>query len=993
LKTHFTIMHILVFLFSSLFTLNAKAQDYIQMVDPFIGTGGHGHTYPGATVPFGMVQLSPDTRGENWDGSSGYHYSDRTIMGFSHTHLSGTGSPEFCDILFMPTIGEVQWRAGDERDSKSGYRSAFRHENETASPGYYRVLLDDDHILAELTATTRTGFHRYTFPKSNRANVIIDLKHRDKVVESGIQIIGNSEIAGFRRSTGWAADQYVYFFARFSKPFKAFGIAVNDTLADGVRRAEGRNIKAFVRWNTEANEKILVKVGISAVDIDGAKKNLEAENKGWDFDGVRKKAEKAWNDYLAKIDVRGGSEKERRIFYTALYHTALAPTIFMDVDGRYRGVDHKVHRAKGFTNYTIFSLWDVFRAQMPLLTILEPLRMHDFILTFLDMYRQAGRLPRWEIAGNLSGVMIGNHALPVILDAWNKGIRDFDVNLAFEGMKQAMENIDYYNNLGYIPADIEGRGGSVSMVVEYAYNDWCVAEMAKNLGRRDDWRLYQQRAQFYRNVFDSTTGFMRPRNFDHTWVAPFDPAENSGHYVEGNSFQYSAFVPHDVRGLIDLIGGDRKFVAWLDTLFTHQSPWDKNVVDASGLIGQYAHGNEPSHQIAYMYTYAGAPFKTQRMVRRILAELYDDQPDGLSGNEDCGQMSAWYVLSALGFYPVCPGESVYAIGSPIFDRATIHLENGKTFVIRAENVSPQNQYIRSAALNGEPWTKPWFRHQQILDGGKFIFEMAAAPNKQWGAAKSERPPAHTFVPAVAIPYYTVKENYFFKKATVSLHCDTPGAQIYYTLDGSEPTQRSMLYRGPFELHQTTELKMIATRDGLLPSGVTVRKIEKLKSVEWVNFKNYQGNDFEPGLQFEYFEVNVLSVNELDHYRPKATGVISNFSITERPHSQAFAYIYRGYIKIPRDGVYTFYVESNDGSILYLDGREFINIDGPHTAFPVSRTIGLKAGLYRIEQKYFQMGGGLANRVSWKGPGIVKQEIPASALFHSKKKNFGRESKE
>ncbi len=762
MKNHSGVTFFLALLIISI-TLNLKAGDYVKMVDPFIGTGGHGHTYPGATVPFGMVQLSPDTRGENWDGSSGYHYSDSTIMGFSHTHLSGTGAPEFCDVLFMPTVGEIQWLVWNESDSKSGYRSAFRHENEKASPGYYRVLLDDDNILAELTATTRTGFHRYTFPKSERANLIIDLQHRDKVVESGIQIVSDSEIAGFRRSTGWASDQYIYFYARFSKPFKEFGIAVNDTLVDDVRRTEGKNVKAFVRWNTEANEKILVKVGISAVDIDGARMNLEAENRGWDFDGVKQQAEDAWNEQLAKIEITGSSDKERRIFYTSMYHLALAPTVFMDVDGRYRGVDHKVHRAEGFTNYTIFSLWDVFRAQMPLFTILEPSRMHDFILTFLDIYRLAGRLPRWEIAGNLSGVMIGFHALPVILDAWNKGIRNFDANLAFAGMKQATADIEYYNNLGYIPADIEGRGGSVSMVVEYAYNDWCVAEMAKNLGRRDDWLLYQQRAQFYRNVFDSTTGFMRPRNFDHSWVAPFDPAENSGHYVEGNSFQYSAFVPHDVQGLIDLLGGDQKFVAWLDTLFTHHSQYDKNVVDASGLIGQYAHGNEPSHQIAYMYDYAGAPFKTQKYVHRILSELYDDKPDGLSGNEDCGQLSAWYVLSALGFYPVNPGEPIYAIGSPIFDSATIHLENGKKFVIRAKNVSAKNQYIQSATLNGELWTKPWFQHQQILDGGEFVLKMGATPNEQWGAAKAIGPRRTSLSPQRPYPITPSRKTTFSKR--------------------------------------------------------------------------------------------------------------------------------------------------------------------------------------------------------------------------------------
>jgi len=495
---------------------HAQVIDYTKLVNPFMGTGDHGHTYPGAVLPHGMVQLSPDTRMENWDGSSGYHFSDNTIIGFSHTHLSGTGEPEFCDILFMPTVGDVRLVSGDEKKPDSGYRSTFSHQNEEASPGYYRVLLDDYKVTAELTATERTGFHRYTFPASSNSNIIIDLKHRGHIMDSNLQILNDSTISGYTITTRWAIDKHIYFYARFSKPFKKFGIAVNDTLVDRIAIAKGKNLKAFVRFNTGEKEQILVKIGISAVSVDGAMKNLEAENRWWNFTGVRDDAREKWNQYLSKIEAEGGTEKQRRIFYTSLYHAALAPNLFMDSDGQFRGADHQVHQAKGFTNYTIFSLWDVFRTQMPLLTIIEPSRMNDFMMTFMEMYRIGGSLPVWEIQGTLSGNMIGKHALPLILDAYQKGIRDFDVELAYKGMKTAMENLEYYNNLGFIPSDIEGTGGSVAKVMEYAFDDWCLAEMAHILNKEDDYLLYQQRAQFYRNMFDSTTGFMRPKNKDYT---------------------------------------------------------------------------------------------------------------------------------------------------------------------------------------------------------------------------------------------------------------------------------------------------------------------------------------------------------------------------------------------------------------------------------------------------------------------------------------------
>ncbi len=975
-----------IFLFISIIIIScsnpdSSIEDYTIYVDPFIGTGEHGHTYPGATLPFAMVQLSPDTRGPNWDGSSGYHYSDKTIMGFSHTHLSGTGSPEFCDVLFIPTVGNVQMVVGDEKNSSTGYRSKFSHANEEASAGYYKVLLDDYNITAELTVTERTGFHKYTFPKSENSNIIIDLKHREKIIESNIQIVNDSVITGLTRSTGWAADQHIYFYAKFSKPFRKYGIAVNDKLVNKITEAEGKNIKAYVTFNTNKDEQILVKVGISAVSVEGARKNLETENSGWNFSEIKSRAKEVWNKHLSKIEVEGGSEKQRTIFYTSMYHSALAPNLFMDVDGSFRGVDKKVHKAKDFTNYTVYSLWDVFRTQLPLYTILSPSKMNDWIKTAIEMYRISGRLPRWEIQGHLSGNMIGNHSLPLILDAYTKGIRDYDVELAYEGMKKQMEDIPYYNNLGFIPADIERTGGSVAIVMEYAYNDWCLAEMAKILGKDEDYLLYQQRAQFYKNMFDASTRFMRPKNRDYSWVKPFDPAEPSGHYVEGNAFQYSAFVPQDVNGLINLMGGDKKFVAWLDTLFTHQSEFDRNVVDAGGLIGQYAHGNEPSHQIAYMYNYAGAAPKTQKYVREILNTLYDDTPEGLSGNEDCGQISGWYIMSAMGFYPVLPGDPMYVIGTPIFDKVTINLENGKKFVIQANNVSERNIYIQSAKLNGKAYTKSWFSHQAIVDGGKLVFQMADKPNFDWGTSITDRPTTKEFVATVTMPYYKIKENYFFDKATITLGSETGGAKVYYTTDGSEPTKRSKLYTKPFEINKTTEIKFFAAKDGLLTTTVVAAKIEKLKKIEITYFKNYGGIPLKPGLKYKYYEEDVLYVDELEKFTPKKIGVTPNFSIEERDNDGLFGFIYSGYIKIPKDGVYTFFLSTNDGGVLYMDGRRFIDKDGPGTSTPLSRTVNLKAGTYKIGEKYFQMGGGFSNTISWKGPGIKKEVIPPSVLFH------------
>lgn len=960
---------------------SSKQNDLSGYVDPFIGTGEHGHTYPGATMPFGMVHLSPDTRMENWDGCSGYHYSDRTILGFSHIHLSGTGSPEFCDILFMPTNGKLQLLPGEEEDSETGYRSCFKHENEEAEPGYYKVKLDDYAITAELTVTPRTGMHAYTFPESTESNIIIDLKHRGEVIHSGIQIVNDSVIVGSRRSKGWCADQYVYFYAKFSKPFLKSGIALDDQILEGIKEAEGKNVKAFVRFDTRDKEQVFIKVGISAVSIDGARLNLETENQGWDFQSVRETARADWNKQFAKIEVEGGTESDKTIFYTSMYHASLAPNLFMDVDGKFRGVDKKVHQSDEFVNHTIYSLWDVFRTQLPLFTIIEPSRTNEIIRGALKMYQLGGHLPRWEINGHLSNNMIGFHSLPMILDAYNKGINSYDLDLAYEAMKNEMEEIPYFNDLGFIPADIEGRGGSVALMMEYAYNAWCLSEMAGIMGKHEDQILYQQRARFYKNVFDSSRGFMRPKNTDYSWVEPFDPAEPSGHYVEGNAFQYSAFIPHDVNEFIRLLGGDKACNDWLDTLFTHTSEYDKNVVDASGLIGQYAHGNEPSHQIAYMYNYTGEAPKTQKYVREILSSLYSEHPEGLSGNEDCGQMSAWYIMSAMGFYPVCPGDARYNIGSPLFDKVSINLENGKSFQIRTKKGSPENIYIQSATLNGKPYTKSWFHHKEILEGGEFVFEMGNKPNYKWGVFAADRPTTKDLPDAVSVPSYKMAENYFFDRATISLSCETDRAEIYYTTDGSEPNENGIQYNGPFTVDETTNLKFYATIEGMHPSTTVNTTLEKLSGIEVVKFKNYNGLNLSPGLNYKYYEEDVLAVDELDDFQPQKTGVCPNFSIAERDNDGLFAFAYEGYIKIPRDGVYTFFLSSNDGAVLYLNGERFIDKDGPGTATPLSRMVKLKTGTYKIGEKYFQMGGGFSNEISWKGPGISKAVIPGSVLFH------------
>jgi len=734
-------------------TENPKNKENTNYVNPFIGTGGHGHTFPGATTPNGMIQLSPDTRTDGWDACGGYHYTDNSIRGFSHTHLSGTGIGDLGDVLFMPFTGEAKINPGTPEDPDSGYRSRFSHDNEIAVPGYYAVDLLDYKIKAELTASTRVGFHRYNYANEENKGLIIDLKHtiQDRqILKSEFKIISDNEIIGYKHIKGWAQNRHIYFHAKFDQPF-SYTLYEDGEEQNNIKELSGKNSVAVLKFEGDNSKPLMAKVGISSVDYEGAKKNLLEEIPHWDFEQVKQEAHNTWVTQLDKINIEGGSEDQKTIFYTGVYHSAMSPYVFNDVDSRYRGMDQNIHTSEK-NIYTVFSLWDTFRAFHPLLNIIEPEKNNEYINTLLTIYDQGGILPKWELNGNYTGTMIGYHAVPVIVDAYFKGIRDFDVEKAYEaivhaatynteGIKFPSEEIKeklapkaklYNEELGIIPSDLENK--SVSKALEYAYNDWCIAQMAKDLGKTDDYVRFMERSKRYQKYFDKETGFMRGVNQDGTFREPFDPKfsrHKEADYVEGNAWQWTWFVPHDVNGLVDLMGGKEKFVTKLDELFSTSSEikGEKQSLDISGLIGQYAHGNEPSHHITHMYNYIGESWKTQKLTDSIMSSLYFNNPNGLSGNEDCGQMSAWYVLNAMGIYSFNPGEPIYSLGRPIFDKVEINISNGKKFTIIAKKNSPKNKFIQSVKLNGNNLESPFIHHQDILTGSILEFEMGASENK------------------------------------------------------------------------------------------------------------------------------------------------------------------------------------------------------------------------------------------------------------------------
>ena len=720
-------------------------------VNPFVGTAEHGHTYPGATAPFGLVQLSPDTRTEGWDGCSGYHHDDTTIQGFSHTHLTGTGAADLGDVLLMPTVGPVHLDLGTPGN---GYISRFSHATEVAHPGYYSVFLDDPKVKAELTATARAGFHRYTFPATDSAHFVLDLVHGIgcTVYEAGLTVEGTDTISGYRKTHGWAGDRSVYFVMKFSRPFGAAGIEQDGArLAPEARTATGAHLKAFVTYKTAAGEALLVKVGISGTGIDGARRNLDAEIPNWDFDGARKKTAAVWAQALGKVEIQTPNPHVRATFYTNLYQSSLAPTLFNDADGTYRGMDRRNHAGAGFQNYTEMSLWDTFRSENPLLTLVQPARVSDIVHTMTAHYGELGQhsLPVWPLWGNETNCMIGYHSIPVIADAYFKGFKGFNAEAAYQDMRDtAMQNrsgLSDYKTLGYV-ASRPGRGAT-SWTLEYAYDDWCLARMATALGHKDDAKLFYARAANYRNVFDRTTGFMRGRKADGSWRTPFQAnGLVNDEYTEADAWQYAFSVQHDVPGLIKLYGGDAGFLHKFNAMLSADSSFHPYLPDITGMIGQYAQGDEQCHHVAYLPSYAGAAWQTQSLVRQVMRTFYDDTAAGQCGNDDCGQMSAWYVFSALGFFPVNPASGDYVIGSPLVSRAVLHLDpayypdaKGHAFTVVAQNNSARNMFVQSATLNGVPLKRTWFTHADIARGGELRLLMGPNPNKSWGAALADRP--------------------------------------------------------------------------------------------------------------------------------------------------------------------------------------------------------------------------------------------------------------
>lgn len=707
-----------------------------EYVNPFIGTDFTGNTYPGAQAPFGMVQLSPDNGLPGWDRISGYFYPDSTIAGFSHTHLSGTGAGDLYDISFMPVTLPYK-----EADAPLGIHSLFSHDEETASAGYYQVRLKDYDINVELTATERCGIQRYTFPEADAA-IFLNLRKAmnwDFTNDTRIEVVDSVTIQGYRFSDGWARDQHIYFRTRFSKPFASVQLDTAAVIKDGKRI--GSSAIARFDFHTSAGEQILVTTAISGVSMEGAARNLAAEAPADDFDKYLAVTRKNWNEQLSKVEIKSNDIDEKVKFYTALYHSMLAPTIYSDMDGAYYGPDKQVHQADGWTNYSTFSLWDTYRAAHPLYTYIEPQRVNDMVKSFLAFSEQNGRLPVWNFYGSETDMMIGYHAVPVIVDAYLKGIGDFDPKKALAACV-ATANIDEYRGIGlykkygYVPYDVtdhyNSENWSLSKTLEYAYDDYCIARMAEKLGEKQIADEFYKRSRNYKNVYNSQTTFMQPRNNKGSFIEDFSPDDYTPHICESNGWQYFWSVQQDVDGLISLVGGKERFAQKLDSMFTYNPSADEDLpIFSTGMIGQYAHGNEPSHHVIYLFNAIGQPWKTQKYAVEVMHELYKNTPAGLCGNEDCGQMSAWYVFSAMGFYPVDPVSGKYEIGTPMYPEMKMHLANGKTFTILAPAVSKENIYIQSVKLDGKPYDKSYITHEQIMNGSIFEFEMGNKPGKVW----------------------------------------------------------------------------------------------------------------------------------------------------------------------------------------------------------------------------------------------------------------------
>lgn len=962
-----------LFLFSFLFYGCESERSPVGSVDTFIGTDFHGHTYPGATVPQGSVQLSPDTRRGNWDACSGYHYSDSTIIGFSHTHLSGTGCIDLGDLLFHPTTQAIT-------PSKTGYPFEFlpfSHSDETSSPGYYSVDLDNG-IKVELTATRRVGVHRYTFPKAESAKIVIDLAHTladdDRIDSAYISMPNNSTIEGMRITSGWVSNQHIYFVARFSEPFVTASI-IDDGRFISETQATGGRLQTVVDMSEQQGRSVVVKVGISSVSLENARQNLDAEVEGFDFDAVRAEARNTWASALDVIGVEGASASERRIFYTSLYHTLIIPNLVSDVNGEYRTHNNSV-ASDTVDHYSTLSLWDVFRAWGPLMTIVDTTLVSNVVNSMLTMYEQTGELPVWPLASGETGTMIGYHSVSIIADAYMKGVRGFDTDKALEAMIASShaprKGTNRYAELGYIPANSYKE--SVSCVLENSYDDWCIAQFAQAVGRDDVATRYFERAASYINVFDGSTGFFRGKNSDSSWESPFNPVAVGRAYTEATAWQYRFHVPHDVNGLVSLMGSERRFEQALDSLFTIEDKIDGDLVDITGLIGQYAHGNEPSHHVAYLYNYIGKPAKSQQMIRRIQQEMYSDAPDGIIGNEDCGQMSAWYVMSAMGFYQVCPGSNEFVLNAPLFEKVTITMPNGKLLTITA--TKPQkNCYIRGVLLNGKPLARNFITYDQLMAGGELAFDLSSEPAAA-NVIVGERPYSMTKDIFVSIPYTPQKVSLFVDSVSFELRTQTDEAQIFYTLDGTPPTTNSTQYFSPVTIKSDSRISAIAVKEGYAPSRVanmTARRAEFMPSRMVTGLTQ--------GYTYTYHEGLFSRTADVEASKPLRSGTMSSVDISSARRDDHFGYVFKAYINVPKDDVYRFFTKSDDGSIMRIGETLVVDNDSSHAAFVSSGEVALRKGLHPITLIYFEDYEGEEFSWGWRNPtNNAEEPFPSHMTF-------------
>ena len=955
----------------------SQKENPVDFIDPFIGTGFHGHTYPGATVPFGAVQLSPDTRAGNWDACAGYHYDDSTLTGFSHTHLSGTGCIDLGDLLIRPTTQTV-----DPSRQPMYAPAAFRHEDEKAEAGYYAVLLHEEGIRAELTATAHTGVHRYTFPKESTPTVIVDLKHsldNEHIYESSLQVVNPHEMTGMRNTRGWSDNQRIYFVIQCSQPFEKATLVSNQKALEG-KEAEGTDLQALLKFKGHTSEPIVMKVGLSIVSVENARENLQAEVEGFDFDAVKQAAYHTWNDAVSAIKVEGGTEEQKTNFYTALYHSMVVPNVVSDVNGQYRRHDQTIGQLpQGAVQYSTFSLWDTFRAWNPMMTLIDTTLVTNMIHSFLHIYDASGELPLWPLSAGETGTMIGYHSASVIADAYMKGIRGFDAEKALEALVVSSEKnqkgADYYISKGFIPSNIKKE--SISCLLEFAYDDWCIAQLAQALGKQEIYDTYIRRSQQYLNVFDGATRFFRPKRMDGNWETPFNPNEVGRAYTEATAWQYRFFVPHDVNGMVQLFGGKEAFTSALDDIFHTDAQVDGDLVDITGLIGQYAHGNEPSHHIAYLYNYIGQPWKTQAMTRRLLDEMYAPTPEGIVGNEDCGQMSAWYILSSLGLYAVCPGSNEFTFTTPLFEKATLQLANGKTLTITA-NHPEKNLYIDKVELNGKEIETNFVTYEQLMGGGELHFSLTDQPNRKRGVTADSAPYSFTKEAVVSIPYVDKDLNLFMDSVTVNLATATAVATVHYTLDGSEPTQQSPVFNAPLVLKNTTQINAKAFKDGFQPSSTLSIQATKAVLNRGKIILDHQPKN---GTTYKYYEGHFQKVADMQQKHFVEKGIVSEPSLDKARQEDHYGFEFSGLIDVPEDGVYTFQTRSDDGSVLYIDQTLVVDNDGSHAAIPATGSIALKKGWHSYRLLYIEDYEGQHLSWAWKLPSGEKLEpIPASRLY-------------